>query len=293
MDRVFVVMLALAAALFAALGIVVRQLATRDVPVEEGMNPAIVLTLLRRPLWWAGTATAVLGYGCQALALAYGSLILVQPLLVSALLFALPISARVAHQRVTGAEWAWAVLLTVGLALFVVVAHPEQSSAGSSVLAWVLASVILGAVVIACIAAATRVLGPRRAVLLAIAVGVMFAMIAVLTKVCTRRFEDGGWAALLGNPAPYALVIVGVAATVLQQSAFHAGALQASVPTMLVLEPFVAVLLGALLIGEQLQVDGPALFLLPFAVAAMLAGTVALGRDSGALDERLATSGRA
>ena len=51
-------------------------------------------TLLRRPLWWAGTGVAVLGYVFQALALIKGSLIVVQPLLVSALLFALPLSAR-------------------------------------------------------------------------------------------------------------------------------------------------------------------------------------------------------
>ena len=53
------------------------------------------LTLLRRPLWWAGTAAAVAGgYVFQALALAKGSLLLVQPILVSGLLFALPLSAQ-------------------------------------------------------------------------------------------------------------------------------------------------------------------------------------------------------
>lgn len=79
-----------------------------------------------------------------------------------------------------------------------------------------------------------------------------------------------------------------MAATVLQQSAFHAGALQTSVPTMLVAEPVVAVLLGAVVLGEELVVQGPALFALPVALAAMAAATVALGRDSGALDERIA-----
>ena len=78
------------------------------------------------------------------------------------------------------------------------------------------------------------------------------------------------------------------AGTVLQQSAFHAGALQASVPTMIVLEPVVAVLLGILVLGEQLTVHGPAVMVLPVAVAAMLAGTIALGRDSAALDEKMA-----
>jgi hypothetical protein len=124
--------------------------------------------------------------------------------------------------------------------------------------------------------------------LLAVAVAVLFSMVAVLTKICAHRAAVGGWRAVVEIPAPYLLVVVAVTATVLQQSAFHAGALQTSVPTMLVLEPVLAVLLGAVVLGEELVVKGPALFGLPVALAAMAAATVALGRDSGALDERIA-----
>ena len=94
-----VVVLAVLAAVFLAIGIVMRQRATMDVPQEHGVSSVMFLTLLRRPLWWAGTAAAVAGYVFQALALAKGSLLLVQPILVSALLFALPLSARLAHRR--------------------------------------------------------------------------------------------------------------------------------------------------------------------------------------------------
>jgi len=88
-------------------------------------------------------------------------------------------------------------------------------------------------------------------------------------------------------PAPYLLVVLGVGATLLQQSALHAGALQVSVPTMLVLEPVVAVILGVVVLGEELAVGGIATAALPLAVAAMAAATVALGRDEGALEEQL------
>ena len=83
-------------------------------------------------------------------------------------------------------------------------------------------------------------------------------------------------------------MILGVAATLLQQSAFHAGALQASVPTMLVLEPLVAVSLGVVVLGEALAVSDPVkVGLLAVAVAAMGAATIALGRDEGAFEEML------
>ncbi|MCB0940755.1 MAG: DMT family transporter, partial [Mycobacterium sp.] len=105
LEHALVVAAALAGAVFTAIGIVVRQRATMDVPHDQGVSTVMVATLLRRRLWWVGTGAAVTGYAFQAVALAYGSLILVAPLLVSALLFALPLSARLAQRRVTRAEW--------------------------------------------------------------------------------------------------------------------------------------------------------------------------------------------
>ena len=93
----------------------------------------MVLTLLRQPLWWAGTAAAIAGFVFQALALAYGSLLFVQPILVSALLFALPLSARLADRRVTRGEWLWAVVLTASLAVFVVLAKTRPGDYEASV----------------------------------------------------------------------------------------------------------------------------------------------------------------
>ncbi len=288
MTQLVVVGLALLAAFCAAIGIVVRQLATKHVPAEQGMSPAIVTELVRNRMWWAGTGSAVMGYVFQAVALAHGSLLLVQPLLVSALMFALPISARIAGDRVTRAEWAWAGLLTLGLAVFVLVGHPRPGTFPPTVAASLAVAAVCVPLLAFCVVGAARSMGTRRAVLLAIAVGVMFGLVALLTKICAHLIEKSGWQAMLASPAPYLLAMVAVTGTLLQQSAFHAGALQTSVPTMLVLEPVVAVLLGILVLGEQLTVQGPALLALPVAVAAMLAGTVALGRDTGARDEQIA-----
>jgi EamA domain-containing membrane protein RarD len=76
--------------------------------------------------------------------------------------------------------------------------------------------------------------------------------------------------------------------TFLQQWAFRSGALQASVPIMLVGEPIVAVLLGIVVLGEQLTVRGVGVVALPVALAAMLTATIALGRGEGAHTEEAA-----
>ncbi|MGA5466017.1 DMT family transporter [Mycobacterium sp. NPDC050041] len=281
------VLFALLAAVFMAVGIVVRQRATMDVPAEKGVSTLMLMTLVRRPLWWAGTGSAVAGFVFQALALGYGSLILVQPILVSALLFALPLSARLAGRRVSRAEWLWAVLLTVALTVFVALAKAKAGDYDISVPATVAVAVVCGAAVLACIAVAVRAVDWRRAVLLAVAVGVLFGVVAVLTKIVMHLITEGRVEEVLTTPTIYLVVLLGVAATLLQQSAFHAGSLQTSVPTMLVLEPAVAVVLGSVLLGEHLSITGWEPVALVIAIAAMVAATIALGREEGAYEAEL------
>jgi drug/metabolite transporter (DMT)-like permease len=282
-----VIVFALCAAVFMAIGIVVRQRATMDLPAEDGVSTVLFTTLLRRPIWWAGTGAAVLGYVFQALALTNGSLILVQPLLMSALLFTLPLSARLGRRSVTRSEWLWAGLLTVGLAVFVLLARPGASDKPASLPVSTIVAVGCGVVIIGCVVAAIRIGGWQRAALLAVAVGVLFGVVAVTTKIVMHVADERGLVALLATPAPYALIVLGVVATLLQQSAFHAGALQMTVPTMLVLEPVVAVLLGAVLLGEELDAGRYEAMALTVAVVAMVAATVALGRGEGAYEEGL------
>jgi drug/metabolite transporter (DMT)-like permease len=271
---------ALLAAFCAAVGIIVRQRAIQDEAANREDSGAIVTSWVRQPAWWAGTLGAVSGYVFQAVALAHGSLLLVQPLLVSSLLFVLPLGARFSKQHVRARDWYWALVLTAALTVFVLVGQPREGHYRPPVPAWSVALAGAVPVVIICVAAARRTSGRPRAMLLASAVAVLLGMIAVLTKVSTHRFAMHGLHGLLTVPAPYLLIVLAITVTVLQQSAFHAGALQASVPVMLVGEPVVAVLLGVVVLGEHLVVRGAGALILAVAVAAMTAATIALGRDS-------------
>jgi threonine/homoserine efflux transporter RhtA len=127
-------------------------------------------------------------------------------------------------------------------------------------------------------------------VLLAVAVGVLFGVVAVLTKLFMHVLLHEGLRALLTTPVPYLLILIAVFATFLQQSAFHAGSLQTSVPTMLVLEPVIAVILGAVVLGENLDVSRLDAVLITVSTVAMAAATIALGRDEGAYEEQLEAS---
>ena len=112
-------LLALGAALFIAVGDVIQQRSAHDVTDERVGHVALFLRLLRDKQWWLGSLVAGGGFGLQAAALGFGSVLLVQALLVTSLLFALPLSARFAGRRITRSQWMWAVLLAAAVAVIV------------------------------------------------------------------------------------------------------------------------------------------------------------------------------
>ena len=87
--------LALAAALLFALGTVLQQKAALDEP-PVGSSSGLLLRIARRPVWLAGIAADGLGFVTPAAALGTGDLAVVQPLLVTTLVFALPLGVWLA-----------------------------------------------------------------------------------------------------------------------------------------------------------------------------------------------------
>src|SRR5258708_5803402 len=102
---------ALGAAFFIAIGDVVHQRSAHEVTDEPVSHVALFMRLLCDGRWWLGSLVSAVGFALQAAALGFGSVLLVQALLVTSLLFALPINARMTHRRVTRCEWTWAALL--------------------------------------------------------------------------------------------------------------------------------------------------------------------------------------
>lgn len=276
---------ALGAALLIAVGDVLQQRSAHDVTDEKVGHVALFMHLLRDKQWWLGSLVAAGGFGLQAAALGFGSVLLVQALLVTSLLFALPLSAIYAGRRISRSEWMWAVLLAVAVAVIVTVGNPSkgQARAGLETWLWVLAT--LGPLLVACLVGARVISGgheqrkPIAAVLLGLVAGSLWGLFAVLTKGVVDQLDDGVWA-LLKTPELYPWAVVALAATAIQQSAFRAGSMAASLPAVTVSEPMVGSILGIFVLGEELRPGESGWFVLLLAVAAMIAATVALARGS-------------
>lgn len=273
--------LALVSAALFAVAAAAQQRAAAQVPDDRARGLGLIRVLLRRPLWWVGTGGDVAGYAAQAAALGLGSLVLVQPLLVTTLLFALPLAAWWSGRRLSRADAVWALTLSVALALFVVVAEPTAGVDRAAPHRWLPAGVVLGVVLLGCLGVAAVRRGAVRAVLLAVATALLYGLTAALTKGVVSLVDDGLLALLTAWETP-ALVVAAVGGTLLSQSAFQAGALGASLPIITVGEPLVGVALGIAVLDEQVRVDGAEWLLFGVLVAAMVVATAALARSAAA-----------
>ena len=288
-------LLAVVAALISGVGDVVRQRSAQEITDEEVGHVELLRMSLHDARWWLGGGAAVASAALQAVALGLGSVVLVQALQVTALLFALPVYAWMTKQGLTRRQWGWAILLAVAVAAFVAVGEPAAGYQRASLQTWTVVALVIGPAMAFCVLGARIWSGPVAAVLLAVVSASSWALFAVFTKAIVD-VVDGGVGALLRTPELYGWLLVAALGTVFQQSSFRASSLTASLPTMTVTEPVVASLLGVAVLGETLDANGPQLIALAAAVAVVIVATTALARGEAASmaagDERQPTRGR-
>lgn len=271
-------LLALLAAAVFALGTVLQARAAALVPDTQALRVGLVLTLLRQPWWLAGIGAGTAGYVLQAAALGVGSVVLVQPILTVTLLFALPLQARFAGRVISARDLLAAGALVVALAAFVLAGEPRAgvtTAPASTWLTWSAPLLLLAAVSVVVGARATRV---PRAAALGIATGILFGVVAPLTKSTLDAF-GGGIGNALTTWEPYALVAVGGAALFLQQASYQADAFAAAYPPAQVLQPVVGVLLGITVLEETLRTDDARATVIVLAAIGAVLATVVLARD--------------
>jgi drug/metabolite transporter (DMT)-like permease len=276
---VSIVLLSMASAASYGLAAVLQhQVAIRESP-ELSMRVGLLVHLARRPIWLVGSALNGVGYLFQFLALRRGSLPLVEPLLVLSLVFALPMAAWLNHRRVSASELASTGVIAAGLALFLGIARPGLGHPNASGEAWTVMTIVIvagcGAMVLGKRGGSRR----RAAVLLAASSGTAFGYVAALTE-RTGHLLDSGLVHTLATWVPYALVAGALGALILTQSAFHAGALRLSLPTLTVAQPLVAVAIGLGSFGEHIDSHGLAPVLEVLGLALVTFGVFTLARSS-------------
>ncbi|MGH3440073.1 MAG: DMT family transporter [Sciscionella sp.] len=276
--------LCLPAALIAALcfGVsgVLQQRSTHQVAERAALRFGLLLDLLRQPLWLFSLVLDGVGAAAQTLALATGSVALVQPLLVTTLLFAVVIGAWMARQRPDRLLLFGSLLCGAGLAAFLGLARPYGGTETAALAAVLPLAITITVVVLASLVVAARFAGQTRALALATACGVLYGTTAGLGKLVLNALRDGLLSALLQWPL-YALIVTGLLGFLLNQNAFQAAHALAPVLALItVLDPITGIAVGVGWLSERVTSTPGAVAGEVVAIVVMTLGVVVLARRS-------------
>ena len=270
--------LGILAALFFALGTVLQQKVAQEVPDEDAEKAGLLIQLAKRPLWLGGIVVDGLGFLCQAAALHFGQLAVVQPLLATAVVFALPFGVLILGRKISRSDLLGALAVTGGLAFFLIMADPKDGSDYASTTAWLISGGIGGAVCLLLVTAARGRRPSPKAALLGTAAGILFGFSAGLTMTVVDSLGEGV-IELLTDWHLYALIAVGWVGMTFSQQSLQTGALAPAASTQMSLDPIVSVLLGVLIFQEKIDdtlLEGTVAVL---GLVVMVAGLVILARS--------------
>ena len=244
--------LALIAAFLFALAATLQQKGALNLPSVSLANPASLVRLAGQTMWLFGTLALLTGYVFQAAALDRGRLAIIQPLLVSTVVFALPLGYFLTRQHVGRREIGGAAVIIVGLALFTYFGDPAGGNENAPGSEWAIAIAVIVALSGLLLMVGDRGGASMKAAVYGTVAGMLFGLSAALTKPTLDDLHDGV-GVMLSHWECYALAVAGVLGFVLQQVSLGTGRLAPSVATVSVANPVVGILLGVILLDERLS----------------------------------------
>jgi hypothetical protein len=242
------VVTAVASAACFALSTSLQHRAVTRAPQSARRARALLRYLVRRPGWHCGLLLGGLGFVLHALAVKAGALALVQPLMISGMIFAVVVRAALDRQLPSYREVLWAAVVAAGLSVFVVVSDPVAGPGTTHPGAAGMLVVIGAACVLGCLWRARGPMGGRAGgLVLGGAAGVLFGLTAGLLKMSVLSVVQG-----VPNLWPMAAVVVlGLGGVTLNQRAYQRAPLSVSMPTLNIVDVLVAITFGSLVFEES------------------------------------------
>jgi hypothetical protein len=246
------VTLALLGAATFAISTSVQHEAAESAPESVVGLVGLLAHLVRRPLWLLGQLLGTCAFVLHAAALNAGPIAVVQPIVVSGIVWAVPARAAVGRHLPSVTELRAVLVTALGLAVFLVASDPTEGARadlGLGTLAFVVAALL---VAVAAEAAASRVdRDPRRkAFFLGVVAGVMFGLVAGAMKLTLQQLGDGGLGAMLTSWPPYAVLLAGAGGVLTNQRAYRTAGLSASMPVLNTVNGLIALTFGFTVFAE-------------------------------------------
>lgn len=265
------VSLALAAALGFAFSTSIQHVAAGSVPTSVSNPLYVLLNLLRSPRWIAGSSIGLASWFLHAVALHYGTLSLVQPIILLGVVLAVVVRAGL-DRSLPGRNELIGVVVTV-VSLIAVVSQADTERTDSPPAAGTMIAVAAVGVLIAAVVTTMANSLPRRGVaafFLGMTAGMLFGITACLMKIVGSVVADDGAANVLWHWSSWVLLGCAVFAMSLNQRAYQLSRLSHSTPVVNVTSVLLSIILGAALFGESLSTA-------PSAIALQIIGLVGIG----------------
>jgi hypothetical protein len=239
---------------------------------ESARGPVgLIVHLFSRPWWVIGQVFAVVGFGLHAMALHYGQIAVVQPIVISGIVFAVPARAAISRRLPSRSEVQAVSLTALGLAVFLVASNPTPGlDSGLGARAFVLSGAGVAAAVLAAMVARGSARASRRAFLLGVTSGVLFGLVAGLLKMSLQELAAGGVVRMLTVWPTWAMVVVGGAGVVTNQVAYRIARLSTSMPVLNIVDGLVALTFG-FFVFQEVPRHSPLFILIQVAALACVA----------------------
>jgi drug/metabolite transporter (DMT)-like permease len=249
------VVLAVVAATAFGFGMALQQRGARSVDFEHAMRPSLLRHLLVRRVWLAGMVVSGVGFLVQLLALRNGPVVTVQPIVTSALVVCLAVTAWLDREPLPKRSWLSIAAVVAGVSVFIGAsgASDAQSDVVSVAPLLVVSGVFL-VLVIVCRWQAHARPGLVRALVVGVAAGFGNAYVAVLARAGGATLSIG-FVDLLRSAYPYAVLVAAVVCVVLVQAIYQAGRPTVSLPSATLSEAVGSVVLAIVTLHEHPHFD--------------------------------------
>jgi drug/metabolite transporter (DMT)-like permease len=249
--------LALLAAVSFALAATLWQKAALGLSGISFRHPRTVAALFTRWVWMLGLAAQLVGVALQAAALDRGRVSIIQPLLVTTVVWSLPLGYVLTQQTIGAREVLGAAIIVVGLALFATFGDPAAGVDNAPGADWLASLLVIGAACVALLLFANRGSISLKAAILGTVAGLLYGLSATLMKPVVENLHAEGLGGVISDWESWVWAAAGIVGFLFQQLSLSTGRLVPSVAAVSVANPVVSVILGALVLQERLDKNPP------------------------------------
>lgn len=273
----FVVVASLVAALVNAVAIVMQRRAAGVRLPHELFQYKMFMSIAKKRLWLTSVGLQLVGFLLQAIALNWGSLVLVEPIMAMVLVFLFLILHYRYNILAGKREWFAVGAVCVGLIAMLTAARPHGGHLSYSAPEWALTIGIITAVIFTCIVVVRRSDSPKtRAAVGGIAAAANIGLTAGLTKLVLEKFNENPLG-LLVSWELYIIIASGLLMVVVLQSVFAAGPLVISQPIIEIVNPIVSSLIGIIIFHNIINTSPAAVAIALPGLALAVAGLALIG----------------